>query len=449
MAPIMHEVLQSPGQPLDLSTRNFMEPRFGQDFSNVRLHTDARAAESARAMKAEAYTVGRNVVFGAGRHAPETAEGKRLLAHELTHTIQQRHTSKATPFEEVSLDPSDSRHESEAESSAQNLGTNETPTTSPQRIQRKTWDTLPIYEERPEIMKALSADELTRRIARCIGIWETNRGKDDPAPRESTLDTVAGVHASMATIEQATMPYAITALKTHSELRDKASPPLTMKELNDAEARCTAVVTLLSSVASASAGGQKPDDFITANAAAILATGLSNSDVKTMFSAVTLKGTIDTAHTSVETAESTAKAEAAKEKKTPKEQATKGKNAKDKAMKDAIGAIPAADRLGLGEGSLKAYINKPKNWGENRAGWQRKAVAAMPGNVGTRIEAVAVSESGTALAIPTIKSRVDAQLAKKPVPSREDIVKTVAQKNNPNETGYGKHVWETYERLYP
>lgn len=426
-----------------------MEPRFGQDFSNVRLHTDARAAESARAIKAEAYTVGRNVVFGAGRHAPGTVEGKRLLAHELTHTVQQRHPSKTAPSEEVSLGPPDSLSEFEAESSAQSLGTNETRTTSPQCLQRKTWDTLPVYYERPDIMQAVSADELTSRIARCIGIWETNRGKDDPAPRESALDTVAGVHASMATIEQATMPYAITALKTHSELRDKASPPLTMKELNDAEARCTAVVTLLASVASASAQAQKPDDFIKANAAAILATGLSDSDVKTMFGAVTLKSTLDTAHTDVEAAGTTAKAEAAKEKKTPKEQATKSKNAKDKAMKDAIGAIPAADRLGLGESSLKAYINKPKNWGENRAGWQRKAVAAMPGSVGTRIEAVAVSESGTALAIPTIKSRVDTELAKKPVPSTEEIVKVVAQKNNPNETGYGKHVWETYERLYP
>jgi hypothetical protein len=97
---------------------------------------------------------------------------------------------------------------------------------------------------------------------------------------------------------------------------------------------------------------------------------------------------------------------------------------------------------------LKAYTNKPANWGENRAGWQRKAVAAMPNDIGGRIEAVAVSDKGTALAIPTIKTRVNAELAKKPVPTLGNIVKTVAQQNNPGEAGYGDHVWETYQRLY-
>jgi membrane protein involved in colicin uptake len=252
----------------------------------------------------------------------------------------------------------------------------------------------------------------------------------------------------MATIEQATMPYAITALKGHKELRDKATPPLTMKELNDAEARAAAVVTLLTSVNSASAKGEKPDDFIKNNAAAILATGLSNDDVKTMFSAVTLKGTLDTARADAEAAGKTAKEEAVKEKKTDKERAAAEKAATEKSVQESIDAIPTADRLGLGEGSLKAYTNKPGNWGENRAGWQRKAVASMPGNIGSRIEAVAVSDNGTALALPVIKTRVNAQLAKKPVPSLEEIVKVVAQQNNPGEKNYGKHVWETYDRLY-
>jgi hypothetical protein len=66
-----------------------MEPRFGHDFSRVRVHTNAQAADSARAVKAVAYTVGNNIVFREGQYAPETSEGKCLLAHELTHTIQQ------------------------------------------------------------------------------------------------------------------------------------------------------------------------------------------------------------------------------------------------------------------------------------------------------------------------------------------------------------------------
>jgi len=145
--PIVHEVLRSPGQSLDAATRAFMEPRFGHDFSRVRVlsaapastqaqltmgqpgdryeqeadqtahavmqratpsitgrgleanpaldfsqvrvHTDSRAAESARAVNALAYTVGQDVVFGAGQYAPGTPEGRRLLAHELTHVVQQ------------------------------------------------------------------------------------------------------------------------------------------------------------------------------------------------------------------------------------------------------------------------------------------------------------------------------------------------------------------------
>ncbi len=87
--PPVHDVLRASGRPLDGATRAFMEPRFGQDFSSVRVHTDSKAAESARSVDALAYTVGNNVVFGAGRYAPHTGAGKKLLAHELTHVVQQ------------------------------------------------------------------------------------------------------------------------------------------------------------------------------------------------------------------------------------------------------------------------------------------------------------------------------------------------------------------------
>ncbi|HET7841455.1 MAG TPA: DUF4157 domain-containing protein [Terriglobia bacterium] len=87
--PIVHEVLRSPGQPLPASVRTQLEPRFGQDFSPVRIHTDPQAAKSAVALNAEAYTVGRHVVFGPGRCRPETPDGLHLIAHELAHSIQQ------------------------------------------------------------------------------------------------------------------------------------------------------------------------------------------------------------------------------------------------------------------------------------------------------------------------------------------------------------------------
>jgi GH24 family phage-related lysozyme (muramidase) len=87
--PIVHEVLQSPGKPLDADTRVFFEPRFGYDFGNVRVHSDARAAESARAVSARAFTVGNRIVFGNGAYNPGIDRGRQLLAHELAHTVQQ------------------------------------------------------------------------------------------------------------------------------------------------------------------------------------------------------------------------------------------------------------------------------------------------------------------------------------------------------------------------
>ncbi len=85
---IVHNVLASPGQPLDSSTRAFFEPRFGHDFGNVRVHIDARAGESARAVNSLAYTVGRDVVFASGQYAPAAPPGRKLLAHELSHVVQ-------------------------------------------------------------------------------------------------------------------------------------------------------------------------------------------------------------------------------------------------------------------------------------------------------------------------------------------------------------------------
>jgi len=117
---IVGDVLRSSGQPLDAGTRSFMEPRFGRDFSAVRVHTDSRAAESARAVNARAYTVGNNIAFAAGRYAPRSQDGMKLLAHELTHTIQQgsgsRHLSGKLEMTDSS-DPS----EREADNVAQNV----------------------------------------------------------------------------------------------------------------------------------------------------------------------------------------------------------------------------------------------------------------------------------------------------------------------------------------
>jgi hypothetical protein len=87
--PIIHEALQSPGQALDSPTRAFMEPRFGHDLSRVRVHTGGAAARAASSVNAHAFTVGRNIAFANGQYAPDTMAGRRILAHELTHVLQQ------------------------------------------------------------------------------------------------------------------------------------------------------------------------------------------------------------------------------------------------------------------------------------------------------------------------------------------------------------------------
>lgn len=99
--PIVSEVLKSPGQPLDSETRGFMETRFSHDFSRVRVHTDSQAAKSALAVNALAYTVGRDVVFRAGQFEPRTVAGRRLLAHELTHVVQQSGGTRVGPRERL------------------------------------------------------------------------------------------------------------------------------------------------------------------------------------------------------------------------------------------------------------------------------------------------------------------------------------------------------------
>ncbi|HWQ49288.1 MAG TPA: DUF4157 domain-containing protein, partial [Methanosarcina sp.] len=94
--------LQGGGQPLPDQVRSYFEPRFGQDFGHVRVHTDSNAVLAARAINAKAFTIGNDVVFGAGQYAPNEVEGRRLLGHELTHVIQQGGTRNSISSKEES-----------------------------------------------------------------------------------------------------------------------------------------------------------------------------------------------------------------------------------------------------------------------------------------------------------------------------------------------------------
>jgi hypothetical protein len=95
---IVHDVLRAPGHPLDSSTRAFFEPRFGRDFSQVRVHTGPEASASAQSISANAYAAGSDIVFAHGQYSPNCTSGRALIAHELTHTIQSaKNTSLAEP----------------------------------------------------------------------------------------------------------------------------------------------------------------------------------------------------------------------------------------------------------------------------------------------------------------------------------------------------------------
>jgi len=103
-----------------------MEARFGYDFSRVRVHADALAAESARLVHARAYTLGHHIVIGAGQPSPETVEGRTLLAHELTHTIQQAESGRSTGAPgSLEVGPEDDPHEREADAVAARVASGE------------------------------------------------------------------------------------------------------------------------------------------------------------------------------------------------------------------------------------------------------------------------------------------------------------------------------------
>jgi Domain of unknown function (DUF4157) len=121
---IIDNARSNSGSPLDANTKEFMESRFGgaYDFSNVRIHTDEAAAKSSNSVNALAYTVGSDIIFGEGQYHPYTYEGRRLLAHELTHVVQQQQQQRAVstpaaisktnipivhqnPLAEIQLDP--------------------------------------------------------------------------------------------------------------------------------------------------------------------------------------------------------------------------------------------------------------------------------------------------------------------------------------------------------
>jgi hypothetical protein len=118
---------KSEGTPLDAETRSFMESRFKRDFSDVRVHTDTEAAEAARSIKAQAFTTGRDVYFGAGQYTPGSDAGRKLLAHELTHVVQQSSSAVAPGAAKLVISTPGDSLEQEADRAAESITTGRSP----------------------------------------------------------------------------------------------------------------------------------------------------------------------------------------------------------------------------------------------------------------------------------------------------------------------------------
>jgi outer membrane protein OmpA-like peptidoglycan-associated protein len=171
----VERVLSSPGTALQAESRNFLGSKFGHDFSQVRVHADTEAASSAKAMGASAYTVGQHVVFGAGKYEPASTQGQQLLAHELTHTIQQGQSTKSgQPLSVVG--PGDAS-EKEADRAAAGVAKNERVSVQSQRplsVQRQ-----PDPAKLPHLDLAASASPFMASSIGSVTVDNFKTGKAD------------------------------------------------------------------------------------------------------------------------------------------------------------------------------------------------------------------------------------------------------------------------------
>lgn len=182
---IVHEVVQSPGEPLDSKTRAFFEPRFNHDFSRVRVHTDTRAANSAEAVNALAYTVGQNIAFASQQYAPGSPAGQHLLAHELTHVLQQNTSSAQVN----GIDHPQSSLEQEATRTAEHIVAG--PNTIPPIAQSAT----PVLQRKASEFPGFSQGVYNTcgaaSVVSALMIWD--KEKKDPAAPNNLLVTACNI----------------------------------------------------------------------------------------------------------------------------------------------------------------------------------------------------------------------------------------------------------------
>ena len=180
---LVQQGMSGTSQALESSTRETLEPQFGHSFENIRIFADDRAAQSADALHANAYTVGSNIVFNSGRYQPNSSDGQRLIAHELTHSVQQGGLdgNQSLPSELEVSQPGD-RYEQAAEQMADGITSSSAPSTSGTRSSKpSTLSTEALQVQRdPNVVrlpedkiKASDADEETKTVMRNIAAART------------------------------------------------------------------------------------------------------------------------------------------------------------------------------------------------------------------------------------------------------------------------------------
>src|SRR6478735_815318 len=184
----VHDVIDSGGSPLAPDVRTEMEGRLGQDFSDVRVHTDGAAHESAASVNAHAYTVGSNVVFQRGRYDTDSTEGKTMLAHELTHVVQQRSGpvdgSDAGGGIKVS-DPSD-RFEREASANADRAMSAPAPAATAQLAAAGSAAAVQRHEEEEAVQGSfVQRAEVPEEEEEVQGSFVQRQGEEEEVPEEA------------------------------------------------------------------------------------------------------------------------------------------------------------------------------------------------------------------------------------------------------------------------
>jgi len=280
--------------------------------------------------------------------------------------------------------------------------------------------------------------QLAQRIAFAVGVYETNRGGNAPVPVASALETTAGVAASYVSMGQYVASRAVEEIRDSEELREVPDNDLTMAELNGARNR-SYITGLVYNWAMAAPEDQTLATFRDTNhtlnrrtrTTAQWATeaGLTADNLSDIFQSRILINDIREAHDNY----------------TPDDRATPDVNEDN--METLLAGIPVENRMGLNEASMRSYIRRPRNLGENQAAWQRIAVESNA-DVGARIQEVAEDDGGATMMAADFLEQVTDFRADNEDTTVEQVLRHVAGNHN-RDANYPNGVWTEYQRLYP